>query len=229
MNKSSTRISIHARLFVFVAAILVLIGATAVRAHESPLGCTGSALGINLFTDVGDVHIGDTIRYSATVFNGLPGSPRLACDATEILAGIVTPDGKTNMMTLRRTTLLNSENDFYTNVVSYVVRAQDLQPDGTVRATAFDNGNIHQNNTDTRGGGNQGVNAEVDLPCIQVTVLCVGSVGENGAIAFTGTVSNCGNTPMIGVTVWTLVNGSSFLVIGPINLATNQVVSFSGT
>src|SRR4051812_4524646 len=68
------------------------------RSHESPIGCTGSALGINLFTDVGDVHIGDTLRYSATVFNGLPGSPRIACDATEILAGIVTPDGKTNMI-----------------------------------------------------------------------------------------------------------------------------------
>ncbi len=155
--------------------ICVLFGAIDSRA-ESPVGCTGSALGIDLFTDVGNVHIGDTINYSATVFNGLAGSPRTACDASGILAGIVTPDGRTNMLTLRRTALVNGQFDFYTNVVSYVVRAQDVQPDGTVRATAFDNGDIHQSQTFSRGGGFQGVNTEVNLPCIQITAQCVGSI-----------------------------------------------------
>ena len=56
-----------ARLIPLLAVVTsLLFGSKAVRAHESPLGCTGSALGINLFTDVGDVHIGDRIQYSAT-------------------------------------------------------------------------------------------------------------------------------------------------------------------
>ena len=80
----------------------------------------------------------------------------------------------------------NGQSDYYSNVVSYVVRAQDVRPDGTVRATASDTGIIHQNDTDSQGGGNQGVNTEVSQPCIQLFVQCTGNVGENGAITFTG-------------------------------------------
>ena len=160
---------------------------------QSPPGCTGSALGINLLTSVNDAHIGDTIKYSVTVFNGLPGSPRIACDATGIEAFVVTPDGKTNTVTLVRTALLDKQSDFYADVASYVVRAQDILPDGTVRTTANTVGLILQNDTGSRGGGFQGVNTEISLPCIQVVAACVGSIGENGAIQFSGTVSNCGN------------------------------------
>jgi uncharacterized repeat protein (TIGR01451 family) len=196
---------------------------------ESPQGCTGSALGIDLFTDVGDVHIGETIHYSATVFNGLAGSPRVACDASGIRAGIVTPDGRTNLLTLRRTALVNGQSDFYTNVVSYVVRAQDVQPDGTVRATAFDNGDIHQNQTLSRGGSFQGVNTQVNQPCLQITAQCVGSVGESGLITFTGLVTNCGNTTLVGVTITNIVNGVSSTVLFPTTLARGQVAPFSGS
>ncbi len=198
---------------------------------QSPPGCTGSALGINLYTDAADVHVGDTLRYSATVFNGLPGSPQIACDASDIQAFITTPDGKTNNFTsiLVRRSLLNGESDFYPNVVSYVVRAQDIQPDGTLRATANDIGVIHQNETPSIGGGFQGVNTEVSQPCIQIAVQCVGGVGENGLIRFTGTVNNCGNNTLVGVTVTNNVDNGSFVVLFPTNLAKGQVATFSGS
>ena len=110
-------------LGLLAAGMALLAGTVPLRADEIPVGCTGSALGINLFTDTRDVHVGDTIRYSVTIFNGLPGSPRVACDATGIQAAVVTPDGKTNDITslLVRRTLSNQQNDFYTNVVAYVV------------------------------------------------------------------------------------------------------------
>src|SRR5687768_825835 len=67
--------------------LLALCGTLPAFGHESPPGCRGSGLGISLFTDVLDAHVGDTIRYSAQVFNtAFP-----ACDATAIVAGIVTP------------------------------------------------------------------------------------------------------------------------------------------
>jgi uncharacterized repeat protein (TIGR01451 family) len=200
-------------------------GAPRAHADVSPPGCTGSGLGISLFAHASDLHIGDTLTYSVLVFN----TPFPACDASGIVAGIVTPDGRTNMITLKRTTLVPGDSDTYTDVVSYVVRAQDMQSDGTVRATAFDYGDIHQNDTNSRGGGFQGVNTQVDLPCIKITATCTGNVGETGAITFTGTVKNCGNTPLIGATVSNLVNNAWFLVLGPIDLDTNQVVSFSGS
>ena len=107
----------------FLAGWLVLFGiAPAARAQQTPPGCTGSGLGINLFTSSPDVHIGDTISYSISVFNGSAAGP-VVCDAIDIVAGIVTPDGKTNMVTLVRRILHNGEADFYPDAVSYVVRA----------------------------------------------------------------------------------------------------------
>jgi uncharacterized repeat protein (TIGR01451 family) len=213
--------------------LFLLFSAPSARADRNPPGCLGSGLGISLFTSLPDVHIGDTLYYSVNVFN----APFPACDAGAtnpavagaIRAFIVTPDGVTNNVALRRTYLLPGESDFYTNVVSYVVRAQDILPDGTVRATAVDQGDIHQNDTNSRGGGNQGVNTEVNLPCIRIAAQCVSSVGENGAITFSGTVTNCGNTTLVGVTVTNFVNGGQFHVAFLNNLAIGQVASFSGS
>jgi uncharacterized repeat protein (TIGR01451 family) len=159
------------------------------------------------------------------VFN----APFPACDASAIRAYIVTPDGVTNMIALRRTSLIPGEADMYTDVVSYVVRAQDLRPDGTVRATATDEGDISQNDTKSRGGSSQGVNTEVNQPCVKISALCVGSTGENGAITFTGSVTNCGNTALIGLTVTNLYDGGVQAVLFPTNLAIGQVAVFSGS
>src|SRR3954466_1634398 len=210
-----------------VLLLSLLFGIAPAGAHESPIGCTGSGLGIDLFANIGDVHVGDTIRYSVRIFN----SPLPACDATGIQASVTTPDGVSNSITalLVRTALTPGQSDFYTNVVTYVVRAQDVRSDGTVRATAQDNGDIHQNDTDSRGGGNQGVNAEVDFPCISITAVCFGGVGENGAITFTGTVTNCGNNTLVGVTVTNFVNGGQFQVTFITNLLQGQIANFSGS
>ncbi|GDY22277.1 hypothetical protein LBMAG56_36240 [Verrucomicrobiota bacterium] len=199
------------------------------RADRVPLNCSGSGLGITLFTSAPDVHIGDRIFYSINVFNGIAGTGRISCDATSIKAFIVTPDGLTNFVTLRRTTLHNAESDFYPDVVGYTVRAQDIRADGTVRATASDDGDIHQNDTDSRGGGDQGVNTEVNLPCVKITALCVAGVGENGRITFTGTVTNCGNNTLVGVTVTNFHDAGNFTVLFPVNLARGEAANFSGS
>ena len=149
--------SVPFRLVLLLAAfVFLLVDATTVRADSKPPGCTGSGLGILLFTDAADVHIGDTLKYRVTVFNGTGTGP-IVCDSESIQASVVTPDNVSHSLTLRRTTLMNGQSDYYSNVVSYVVRAQDIRSDGTVRATASDTGVIHQNDTDSRGGGDQGV------------------------------------------------------------------------
>src|ERR1041385_3855064 len=225
---SSTRNPFLVWMVLMTGMLSLLLSAPSAHAHASPPGCTGSGLGILLFTDSPDVHIGDTLNYSVTIFNGTGLGP-VVCDATAIQASLVTPDGVTHPLTLVHTTLSNGQSDFYTNVVSYVVRAQDVRPDGTVRATASDTGVIHQNDTDSQGGGNQGVNREVRLPCIALLVQCTGGVGENGAITFTGTVTNCGNNTLVGVTVTNFVNGSQFQVTFITNLLAGQIASFSGS
>jgi len=218
------------RTLQWLAGLACLLLATAeVSAQGTPAGCTGSGLGINLFTSIPDVHIGDTISYSATVFNGLVGTGRTVCDATEIEAFVVTPDGKTNTINLVRTTLHNGESDFYPNVATYVVRAQDIQPNGALLATANDFGNIHQNDVPSRGGGFQGVNTQVNQPCVRIAAVCVSGVGENGAITFSGTVTNCGNNTLVAVTVTNFVNNGAFTVLFPKNMATGEVAGFTGS
>ncbi len=213
-----------------LAGLLFLLGSTPLgRAHQQPPGCNGSGLGISLFTSSPDVHVGDTLTYGIYVFNGIPNSGRLVCDAEGIQAFIVTPDGVSHPITLVRTYLSQGQGDYYGDVVSYVVRAQDILPDGTVRATASDTGVIHQNDTDSQGGANQGVNTEVSIPCIGLTVQCVGGVGENGAITFTGTVTNCGNNTLVGVTVTNFVNGGQFHVTFITNLLRGQITTFNGS
>ncbi len=72
------RLASKPALGLLAAGMAFLVAAVPSRADEIPVGCTGSALGINLFTDTRDVHVGDTIRHSVTVFNGLlaaRGSP----------------------------------------------------------------------------------------------------------------------------------------------------------
>jgi uncharacterized repeat protein (TIGR01451 family) len=199
-------------------------------ADQSPPNCTGSGLGINLFTSSPDVHIGDTLTYDITVFNGITNSGgRVVCDATAIQAFVTTPDLVVHPIPLVRTAMSQGDFDFYPAVASYVVRAQDVQPDGTVRSRATDTGIIHQNDTDSQGGGEQGVNTEVSLPCIALLVQCAGGVGENGAITYTGTVTNCGNNTLVGVTVTNFVNGGQVQVTFITNLLARQIASFSGS
>lgn len=229
-SDSTTRWSRPFAWLGFLAAlVLLLVSAPAARAQQTPVGCTGSGLGINLFTSSPDVHVGDTLTYSVNVFNGIPGSPRVVCDAIDIVAGIVTPDGKTNFITLVRRTLHNAEADFYPDVVSYVVRAQDIRTDGTVRATAFDDGTILQNDTPSRGGGDQGVNTEVSQPCIGIGVVCLGTTGENGRITFSGSVTNCGNNTLVGVTVTSVEDNGAFRLVFTNNILRGAVIAFSGS
>ena len=155
---------------VFLQRILTLVALislfffktlTPISANQSPVGCTGSGLGINLFSSLTQVHIGDTINFTVEVFNGT-GSGPVVCDASGIQAFLVTPDGVSHPLTLTRTTLSSGQSDTYPNIVSYVARAQDVDPNnGTLPATASDTGVIHQNVVDSSGGANQGLNVFV--------------------------------------------------------------------
>ncbi len=142
-----------------LALFAFLFTASPVLAHRSPAGCSGSGLGIELYATPQQVPIGGVVSYSVTVYNG-NGGP-VSCDATGIQAFIVTPDGQSHPLALVRTTLSNGQFDVYSDVVSYTARAQDVSAGGILAATANDTGDVHQNNTDSRGGGFQGLNVTI--------------------------------------------------------------------
>lgn len=140
--------------------IISLFFTTTTLAHKSPDNCTGSGLQINLFVNNPQAHIGDSISYGISIFNGLGNGP-VVCDATDIQASIVTPDGINHPTTLTRTTLTNGQVDNYPDIVTYVAKAVDVKEDGTLLATASDTGTIHQNDTDSSGGANQSLNVTI--------------------------------------------------------------------
>jgi hypothetical protein len=147
-------------ILLLIITPLFLFATTATYANQSPPGCTGSGLGINLFSNVSVANIGDTILFSIRVFNGTGGGP-VVCDASGIQAFIVTPDGISHPITLTRTDLSDGQSDMYTNIVSYVAQAADVKPDGTLKATASDTGVIHQNVVNSLGGSSQGLDVQV--------------------------------------------------------------------
>ena len=208
-----------------LAVLLTWTGLSPVVAEQDPPGCTGSGLGIALFVDKPQAHVGDTLVYSALVYN----TPFPGCKASGIKAWVVTPDGVTNNITLLRRDVLNpGESDAYDNVATYVVRAQDLIG-GLVRASAGDFAKIHQNETLSDGEAGQTVNTLIMNPCIAIAAVCTNGVGQDGTIAFSGTVRNCGDIDLGGVTVSNLVDGVGTLVLGPVTLAEGQSLPFSGS
>jgi uncharacterized repeat protein (TIGR01451 family) len=204
-------------------AMGLLGAALPATAQPDPPGCLGSGLGIALFVDRSQAHVGDQLNYSVLVYN----NPFPACKASEVAAWIVTPDGVTNSIALRRTTLRPGESDTYNNVASYTVRIEDLEQ-GIAIARAYNVGKIHQSDVLSDGMASQMVNTLIMLPCIAITAECTDTVGDTGQIGFTGTVRNCGDLELTGVTVTNVVAGVGRRVFGPVNLAVNQTVTFSG-
>lgn len=163
--------------FIFICAIT--IAPTHTFAHRSPDTCSGSGLGISIFVDNPDVHVGDAVIYSIDIFNGAGGP--VSCDATSIVASVVTPDGVSHPITLSRTAMSNGQVDSYNNVLTYIARLQDVKTDGTLTATANVIGTIHQNDTDSQGGGNQGLNVTITTSGTLHVVKVV--VNDNGGVA----------------------------------------------
>lgn len=193
------------------------------RAEIIPPGCTGNGYGISLFVDKPTAHIGDTLNYSLLVGNlQFP-----ACRAEQITASIVTPDGVTHQIELRRTILDPGQSDIYENVVSYVIRAQDIGPRGNVRAQARSTAVINQNISNEISENFRDVNTLVVQPCLSIEATCQNGVGENSPLSFSGVVRNCGDIDLIGVTVTNSVTGQ--LVFGPQTLAVGAQATFSGT
>ena len=223
MIKYYSHLSIAYKLAILIVGLL-WAGLTSTVADQDPVGCSGSGLGIALFVDKPQAHIGDTLSYSALVYN----SPFPACKASAIRAWVVTPDGVTNQINLKRVVLNPGESDTYTGVATYVLRAQDMVG-GVVKASAGDAAKIHQNDTLSDGEAGQTVNTVIVNPCIEITVACGNGVGQDGLITFAGTVHNCGDVKLGSVMVTNLVDGAARLVYGPVTLAVGQTETFSGS
>jgi hypothetical protein len=165
--------------------------------------------------------VGDTLSYTLLLSN----EEFPACQAEMIAANIITPDGVSHPIDVRRRTLDPGQSDLYRDVVSYVVRQQDIT-NQVVKAAATSTAQINQSIEGIRSDNYRDVSTPVVNSCIDVTATCNGGVGETGAITFNGTVRNCGSIPLNNVTVVNSLTGAT--VLGPLGLAPGEQQTFSG-
>ena len=117
-SPSNLRVLLRGRLFTRLVPVVLglLSGALAdqARADIIPPGCNGNGYGISLFVDKPLARVGDTLRYTLLLSNqDFP-----ACQAEQITAAIVTPDGVSRPVTLRRTVLNPGQSDLYPDVIA---------------------------------------------------------------------------------------------------------------
>lgn len=211
----------RALLRLCLAALAGVWGAGA-RADIIPPGCSGNGYGISLFVDKPVTRVGDTLSYTLLLSN----QEFPACQAEMIAANIITPDGVTHPIEVRRRTLDPGQSDLYRDVVSYVVRQQDIT-NQVVKAAATSTAQINQSIQGIRSDNYRDVSTPVVNSCIDVTATCAGGVGETGTITFNGAVRNCGSIPLNNVTVVNSLTGGT--VLGPISLAPGEQQAFSGS
>lgn len=193
-----------------------------VRADVVPPGCSGNGYGISLFVDKPLARVGDTLSYTLLLSNqDLP-----ACQAEQIEAAITTPDGVSHPIPLRRTVLDPGQSDLYRDVISYVVRPQDIKTN-RVWASSVSQAQINQSVTGVRSENYRDVSTPTVSPCLDLAATCAGGMGESGAITYSGTVRNCGDVTLNNVTVTTSLGGGT--VLGPLSLAPGEQRSFSGS
>lgn len=169
---------------IILVSIVFIIWTTPTLAHRSPDNCTGSGIGITLFANVPEIKIGDPISYSVNIFNGIKDGP-VVCDASNIKAYIITPDGISHPITLVRTTLSSSQSNLYSNIIEYTARIEDLKTGNIFIASASDSADIHQNDTNSQGGSTQSVNTIVtNIPIDLVPLHIIKTViNKNGGKA----------------------------------------------
>jgi hypothetical protein len=218
-----------------LVVILLVLSVTTAFADRRPVDCTGSGLQIGLYAHPSSVYIGDTISFDVVVFNGINSMP-IVCDATDIQASLVTPDGISHAISLTRTSLSNTDQDTYSNVVTYVARAQDVTTGGILTATASDTGVIHQNDTDSQGGGNQGINISVMTPATATLHVMKHVVNNHGGLSTSSSFqlhvktggSDVAGSPSIGTeapgTVYTL-SPATYVVSEDANPSYSSVLS----
>jgi hypothetical protein len=210
-----------------MAALFAVALATTGTADQSPPGCNGNTSQIELFRSTIFVVNGGTVTYTVRVRNDSPGGcdvrnaqvtfncPASNGTATGTLTTLVTsadfniPTAPVDVGTV---TCTINVNPGVTTATAAARLQGDLAslPDGFDFASAF-----------------KDITVIIRNPQICVTKQCVSNNDPNNpVINFNGTVTNCGNEPLVNVTV---VDNKTGSVLGPISLAAGASAAYSGS
>ena len=215
---------VRKRVIVAIVSLACWVSSTTkLWAHQTPNGCSGAgvAVGLQIFRLDGTAAVtiasGEQVVYKITAqnpppfcditcatitfqcpdTNGLPGAPIIVATGLDLPRGF----GQKNPV------LVGAVTCTVVTVQSVLSAQAHVDITGVVHDRTFSectsgNATCAPNDCDPdTGGGNQSVSVQVTHPCIEVTKDCVNAQGEGGAIGFSGTVSNCGDEPLVGVSV----------------------------
>jgi len=221
-------------------------------ADQYPLSCGGNGSGGVIALINGAVHhVGDAVDFTVGV-----SVPAGQCQGSNITARLTFPDGSffdyaTNL-TLDPGTGITcpsaSDPRCAPGPYRYIIRAQDLGKstvetnlpnvfctspfsDQAVYVVATASGVDHTGpgTLDSTFSDCRNIAITTLHPGIACTKACFNALGESGAINFSGSVTNTGNTPLNQVAISNFVNGAFVLVTNIATLEKGQAVGFSGS
>src|SRR6185295_14703257 len=203
----------------------------------------GTGLGGEINVSPSIAHVGDTITINfVDIFSSLN-----TCQVTNGKAWLIYPDNSVRLwldnFTLNPQSIIQCPGSApcLPFTTTYVVQAADINRTLSFQTNFptgfnFTCGNAGSPNTiqfEVAASGNASTDpaslasacqtrgVRIVNPRVACTKNCINGVGENGAISFSGTVTNTGYTALINIAVSNLVNGSLSLVTNISMINTN--------
>lgn len=233
MNTASKiiRLSLAAGLF-----FALPVFAPKAQAAQSPPGCSANNLNVNIGVNANNITNGTVVTWVVTVQN--PANPT-SCDVTLGSEGLYFlcpgPNGDPNGT---RTTLIPGGTTlppgFGPQVFEIPCTVQVAAGVRTAEGKVSAPGSVVHKNPlqDDPANVDKTISVNIWQPCLRLTSSCVSAINSSGtsvAVTYSGTLSNCGNVFLEGVTVYSDQPAPNTLVLGPITLAAGAVTNFTAT
>lgn len=237
-------------LTILSALALLVLGRAPAPAHDSPPGCNGVGVFVNLSRSPGVIVNGGTVTYNISVGNNDdPAASLMACDASNIrvvfycpgadgqpdlanpmvitsgLALPASPAGTLATLLATKTCVINA------NPGVTVARALVTMGDQADPPADLNQGFIHIAPAHQPFSRANLVPVALRRPSIRITKNCVGSQREGGVVTinYGGSVTNTGDEVLVGVTVYDVAEGVTNTLISGATLAPGASTNFSGS
>jgi len=213
-----------------IVAVAMIFGAIQVRAAQLPSGCTANSLGYDIQNLYGLVNITNCSVVTFVTTIDQPNVPS-TCNIVLSTNGLrfFCPDsagnstGSSTTLIPGGTTLPPGLHILFTNTCTICVTPGVH----TAQVRLTDNGSVVQDNPiqDDPAAILKTLSVNIYNPCIKVTKVCNGGPFPYGSpISFVGTVTNCGDIALTGVTV---VDDHAGILISGLVLQPGQGTNFS--
>jgi hypothetical protein len=223
-----------------VACIIQMTWMSMSARAENPPGCAGCGAFLNILVNQATVSSGCPATFQIQIGNpSPPPGGASTCNLTNVTVGLICPgpDGTlaTGTTNIIRTGLnLPQPTDIFILTNGFPCTIVTATGIGLAQAAAFVTGAAGscEKSVIDRANAFATTTIPVTHPCVRVTKQCVSAVATSPTavlVTFSGSVSNCGDTPLRAITVRDNQPAPNTPVLQVTALAPGAVTNFTGT